>query len=89
MADDPLTLCGRRKSRRLAFLCFKYTDSQRKSVVLSSDFAAANQRRDRLPLCNNDRINIQGRKNALSTDLVNVICLSYSAQTTCSYLELT
>ena len=47
--NKPLSFYGRRKSRRLALLCFRYTDSQGKSVVLSADFVEANQGRDRLP----------------------------------------
>ena len=42
MAAYPVTFYDHRKSRRLALLCFKYTDSKKKSVVLSSDFVAAN-----------------------------------------------
>ena len=48
MAANPLTFYGHRKSRRLALLCFKYTDSQRNLLCY--------QRRDRLPLKQINRV---------------------------------
>ena len=35
MAANPLTFYCRRKSKRLALLCFKYTDSQRNLLCLA------------------------------------------------------
>ena len=49
MVMNPLTPYDRRKSRLLTLLCFKNTDPQRKSVVLSSDFVVASQIHYRLP----------------------------------------
>ena len=50
MAANPMTFYGRRKSNTVGPPLFQIHRFTKKSVVLSSDFDAANQRRDRLPL---------------------------------------